>query len=70
MKPIATDADALEYAIDFLRAFQPKREVDKWGRDAWSPPGMEQVSRRQRWEAAMERLEAMQREARGRPTQG
>jgi hypothetical protein len=63
MKAIRTDADALEYAIDFLRAFQPKCEADKWGRDAWSPPGMAEPSARERWEASMERLEAMRREA-------
>jgi hypothetical protein len=63
-----TDAEALTYAIDYLRAFQPvmKRIKDPIAGQPdfyWMPPGMSESPARQRWTEAMERLEALRKAA-------
>jgi hypothetical protein len=56
MTRIESDADALEYAHDFLRAFQPRKG---------GLPGMLEPEARARREEAMPRLERMLRRERG-----
>jgi hypothetical protein len=56
-----TDAEALTYAIDFLRAFQPV---------FWIPPNAPYPDPRQMWTEAMERLEALRKAAIDAPIPG
>jgi hypothetical protein len=58
-----TRAEALDYAIDYLAAFQPRTVTMNDGRTHYALPGHELASVRERYERAMEHLRAMRKEA-------